>query len=81
MNKRIKFYVTLVLLVCVICGCSEQQLISDSNLKLPEGLGIGLSISRSIIESHKGQIWATENHDGGTKFKFTLPIAYAAATL
>lgn len=59
-----------------------KQKIFDSFFSTkPEGLGIGLSISRSIIESHKGQIWATENRDGGTKFKFTLPIAHAALTL
>ncbi|MBW8001354.1 MAG: beta-lactamase family protein [Planctomycetes bacterium] len=38
MSTCIKFYATLVLLVCVVCGCSEQQLISNSDLKLPEGL-------------------------------------------
>ena len=59
-----------------------KQKIFDSFFSTkPEGLGIGLSISRSIIESHKGQIWATESLDGGTKLKFTLSIAHAAATL
>jgi two-component system sensor kinase FixL len=40
----------------------------------PQGMGIGLSISRSIIESHGGRIFAQPNRGGGTVFKFTLPV-------
>ncbi|WP_431307635.1 PAS domain S-box protein [Caulobacter endophyticus] len=43
-----------------------------------EGMGVGLSISRSIIEAHGGRIWADANPDGGTVFRFTLPPAPAA---
>lgn len=39
----------------------------------PEGTGMGLSISRSIIESHGGRLWATANSKRGTTFQFTLP--------
>ncbi|WP_424363620.1 PAS domain-containing sensor histidine kinase [Methylocystis parvus] len=40
----------------------------------PKGLGVGLSISRSIIEAHYGRIWATPNAEGGAVFSFSLPL-------
>ena len=38
----------------------------------PNGMGIGLSICRSIIEQHDGRIWATRNSGAGSTFQFTL---------
>jgi two-component system sensor kinase FixL len=43
----------------------------------PTGMGVGLSISRSIVESHNGRIWAEANPEGGTAFRFTLPAVTA----
>jgi signal transduction histidine kinase len=38
------------------------------------GLGLGLSVCRSIITAHGGKLWATNNPDHGATFQFTLPV-------
>ena len=40
------------------------------------GMGMGLSISQSILEAHEGRIWATSNYQGGTTFRFLIPTAW-----
>jgi two-component system sensor kinase FixL len=45
-----------------------------------QGMGVGLSISRGIIEAHGGEIWAERNEGGGAKFCFTLPRVGRADT-
>ncbi|HKV82626.1 MAG TPA: PAS domain-containing protein [Candidatus Sulfotelmatobacter sp.] len=44
----------------------------------PEGTGMGLPISRSIIQSHGGRLWADPNPESGSIFRFTLPIERSA---
>ena len=42
-----------------------------------KGMGMGLPISRTIVEAHGGRIWAENNVDRGTTFRFTLSAAKA----
>jgi signal transduction histidine kinase len=44
------------------------------------GLGLGLSICRSIIEAHNGRLWASPNVPRGAMFRFTVPTHSAAAS-
>jgi len=57
------------------CGISEElaaKLFRPFVTTKPHGMGVGLSISRSIVESHGGRIWIEPNAGGGTIFRFTL---------
>jgi signal transduction histidine kinase len=55
-----------------------EQIFNAFFTSKPQGTGMGLAISRSIIESHGGRLWAAPNSGPGTTFQFTLPIEAAA---
>jgi streptogramin lyase len=58
---------------------SPERVVHAETLK-EHGLGIGLAISRSIIESHKGQLWAMANDGPGATFCFSIPCASNSST-
>jgi two-component system sensor histidine kinase DctS len=62
------------------CGLSpeiEAQLFEPFFSTKAEGMGMGLNICRSIMELHRGRVWAEPNPGGGTVFSFSLPLEAA----
>src|SRR5262249_6631617 len=55
-----------------------DQIFSAFTTSKPQGTGMGLPISRSIIESHGGRLWTTPNTGPGATFQFVLPIEPSA---
>ncbi len=53
----------------------QAQLFQPFITTKEKGMGLGLSICRSIIDAHGGRLWATSNPDRGVQFRFTLPLA------
>jgi two-component system, LuxR family, sensor kinase FixL len=52
----------------------EARLFQPFVTTKPEGMGIGLSVCRTIIEAHGGRLWVETNPGGGSVFRFTLPL-------
>ncbi len=66
------------------CGCGldsdqAEHLFEAFFTTKPGGIGMGLSISRTILESHGGRLWATTNPDHGATFQFALPVSDGSA--
>jgi signal transduction histidine kinase len=58
-----------------------DQIFSAFFTTKPQGSGMGLAISRSIVESHGGRLWATSNGRQGATFQFTLPTQVMESAL
>ena len=59
---------------------SAERLFEAFYTTKAEGIGIGLSISRSIVEAHGGRLWAASNEPHGAVFRFSLPVAQEAGS-
>jgi PAS domain S-box-containing protein len=53
---------------------NSERIFDAFHTTKPQGTGMGLAITRSILESHGGRIWATRNQGPGATFHFTFPI-------
>jgi PAS domain S-box-containing protein len=53
---------------------NSERIFDAFHTTKPQGTGMGLAITRSILESHGGRIWATRNQGVGATFHFTLPV-------
>jgi C4-dicarboxylate-specific signal transduction histidine kinase len=58
-----------------LSGAERDRLFESFYTTKPNGMGMGLSISRSIIEAHGGRMWTEPNPGAGATFAFTLPAA------
>jgi two-component system sensor kinase FixL len=58
-------------------GIVKERLFEPFVTTKTHGMGIGLSICRSIVQAHGGELWAEANPAGGTVFRFSLPMAGA----
>jgi PAS domain S-box-containing protein len=59
------------------CGVPQnirEHLFDSFYTTKADGMGMGLNICRSIIESHQGRLWFEDNPEGGCDFRFTLPV-------
>lgn len=54
---------------------SKDQVFEAFYTTKPDGIGLGLSICRSIVEAHGGRLWISPNHPHGSRFWFSLPPA------
>jgi len=52
---------------------NAQRIFDAFHTTKPQGTGMGLAITRSIVEAHGGRVWATTNQEAGATFHFTLP--------
>ena len=56
-----------------IASADEKRIFDAFFTTKDQGMGMGLSICHSIVESHGGRLWATRNDDHGVTLQFTLP--------
>lgn len=58
---------------CGLPECEAERVFQPFFTTKPQGLGIGLAITRSIVEAHRGRLWAEANPGAGTVFHLELP--------
>ncbi len=62
-----------------LAGKPVEQIFETFYTTKPDGLGMGLSICRSIVEGYGGRLWAEANEGPGATFLFTIPVGDEAS--
>ncbi len=57
-----------------LAGVDTQQMFTISYTTKSRGSGVGLSVSRAIVDAHGGELWAEQNNGAGATFYFTIPV-------
>jgi signal transduction histidine kinase len=57
-----------------LAGVDTKRMFMLSYTTKPTGTGVGLSVSRAIVEAHGGRLWAEPNAGRGATFCFTIPV-------
>jgi len=63
-----------------IHSAERARIFDPFHTSKPDGMGMGLAISRSIVESHGGRLWVTANEGPGVTFQFVLPVSRPPST-
>ena len=61
-------------------GIDLERIFKFAYTTKPTGTGVGLSISRSIVDAHGGELWAEQNHGSVATFSFTVPVHSVAVS-
>ncbi len=64
-----------------LAGVDTRRMFTLSYTTKPNGTGVGLSVSRAIVDAHGGRIWGEPNREGGASFYISLPTAAASGGL
>jgi PAS domain-containing protein len=62
------------------CATKPNRIYDAFMTTKEKGMGIGLAVSRTIVEAHGGQLWAENNKSGGATFNVVLPLSHASPT-
>jgi signal transduction histidine kinase len=72
-NQECRLIVSIIDMGVGLPAGRSEQIFDPFHTTKPQGTGMGLTITRSIVESYGGRVWATVNQGAGASFHFTLP--------
>ena len=74
LNPKVQLIISISDTGIGLPAANTERIFDAFHTTKPQGTGMGLAITRSIIESHGGRVWATRNLGAGATFHFSLPV-------